>query len=317
MNPFLVNPPAKNVQHLVARFTAVAYILVVLWSLFGPSYLASKETEQTAPFVSTLRKEISQLPSRATVLVQPPWRTDVVDAILASGIVPKTTHVTTALSIPHGKDAPPTLILKDPAVVLSDGLTSRLNEPLSRSEFGIEVGLLGAKKEGPTGGNLFDLLAAASVEVVAADGQRTSCTYRVADQRHVCPGLPDWVYVGKHTQTSGKETRQCIWTHPVSGGHVYVRWNNLTLPQTLNWSHAIANSGLQAKDGAPVTATIRVNKKSIGQETRDNRSGFAKKTLRLPKAQKNAALEIDLTTAKDGARHYCWYLDLSAGGGKK
>lgn len=298
----------KTLQSHWARVLVALYAGVVALGFLGPVWTSYQEISSTQPFVSALEESLPQIDGTTKILVQPPWRQDVVTALQQSGLMPSGALATTAISMSHGQTASDVLILKDPAVPIPSSWVPRLRSPLRKSKSGIEIGFFGTHKEPTKAESIDDLLPQAQVEVVYPDGKTIPCIYRSSNRRHECPGQPDWLNVSLQTQTSGSQTRQCIWTHPISRGHIYIRWESIALTKSLEWTHAIANSGLRAKDGAPVTATLRVNGKSIGHATRDNRPGFAKKRFQLHAPLPKAKLEIDVSTPNDGARHYCWSL---------
>lgn len=306
----LVPKRRKTIQTRSALVLLGLFAMACLYSIAGPWFNQSREIKSTQPYVKTFENYADKLGSHTTVLIQPPWRQDVVAALQEKLGPSSGVNVTTALALQHRSKPGHVILLKDPAVVLSHGLKQHLSRPLKTSKYGVEVGFMGKRKKTKRRKGSTRVFSKADVSIVFADGREVRCDYNESARRYTCPGQEEWLYVGPHKQTSGNETRQCIWSHPVTNGHIYIRWKDIDLPKRFQWSHAIANSGLRKSDGAPVTARLSVNQRPIETLTRTNQTGFATHTINLDQRINNAQFEIDITTPNDGARHYCWMIDF-------
>lgn len=289
-----------------SQVALAALVLGLLVSAIHP-LLPRDGIEGTQPFVDALRAKAQELRAGDVVLVHPPWRHDVLDAIDAAGILPKGARATVALALPHGQAPGRVLVLTDPG---APPLPKARQRQLGTTERigGVSVGWLTSGTEGDAGADLGAQIANARVHVEKADGKRVTCTWDDARDRHVCRGLESWMYVGPTSLLVGGDPARCVWSHPITGGKVVIRFPGVRLGDELTFAHALADSAASSSQGAPVTAALFLDGKRLGSVTRSNRTGWSRKTFKLPEGERPDELRIEITTPNDGARHYCWTL---------
>jgi hypothetical protein len=280
------------------------FVLALVVSVVRPM-LSSRDIAKEK-LVDAVTAHASDLPRGGRVLVHPPWRQDAVDTIRAAGIFSRETSVTVALTVKHGEPPPPMLVVADAAHPLSamllkstrvisekDGVVVRATDPSRRSE-------------------AFDLstrLFEARVSVEKSDGSAVQCRFQAAAEKHDCSPLPSWNRVARETVTSGGTSRACIWAHPISGGTVKVALGDVRATGPLTFGHAIADSGLRSPNAQPVTASVLVDGVEKMRAARDNKPGFATRDVHWPDDGAPHTLEVRITTADDGARHYCFFIE--------
>lgn len=283
----------------------LALVIGLLVSLVEP-LLPDDGVLETAPFVDAVRAKAGELRAGDTVLVHPPWRHDVVDAIDEAGVLPRGASATVALALPHGQDPGRVLLVVDPGAPPLPRARRRQLGALERVG-AVEVGWL----DGARGDQALDLgaqIALAQVHVERADGSQVRCSYDDGRDRHVCRGLPDWMYVGPESVMVSGEPARCVWSHPITGGKVSVRFRAVRLGDALQFGHALSDGAAGAANGASVTAELFIDGERVGRAVRTNRRGWARQRFSVPSPGEAADVRLEITTANDGARHYCWTL---------
>jgi hypothetical protein len=291
-----------------ARLSRTALFLLVvglLVSLVQP-LLPRDGVSDPAVFVAAARARASELEPGDVVLIHPPWREDAVVALEEARLLPRGASATVALAPPHGQAPGRVLILVDEgAPPLPRSLRGRLSG--RQRGGGITSGWLRARDD-EGGLDLGARIALAQVHVERPDGTVVSCRFDGAKDRHLCPGLPDWMWVGPDSLlVSGSPTR-CVWSHPLSGGKVVVRFDDVTLKDEVRFAHALSDTAAAVSKGAPVTAALRLDDEPLGRAVRDNAPGMKEEVWRVPSPGRSTSLTLELTTPSDGARHYCWTL---------
>ncbi len=265
----------------------------------------------TAPFVEAVRSLRSELRAGDTVLIHPPWRHDVVRALQEAEVLPTGAKATVALALPHGADPGRVLVVVDPgAPPLPRARRRQLGELEQKGA--VEVAWLSASDDDDASAGATDLgaqVALARVHVEKPDGTRVTCRWDDGKGRHLCPGLPSWMYVGPESQMVGGDPARCVWSHPITGGKVVIRYDGVRLLDELVFRHALSDTAAGNANGAAVTAEIFVDGKSLARSVRSNRAGWARKSMATPRPGERAAVSIEITTPNDGARHYCWTLE--------
>lgn len=285
-----------------------ALALGLLGSLVTPLLTRDTVSDPQA-FVRALDSVRGELAPGATVLVQPPWRHDVLAALDEAGL-PSGTQVTVALARPHGAALPAGLVvLRDPGLPVPRALRRLLASARTSEVEGVEVSLVDPAAAAPAatrarGRLLDDELARARVSVEKSDGTVVECRYLAARDRHVCPGLPDWMWVGRREQASGGESRPCLWAHPTSGGTVRIRFPDVALGASLALSHSLSDHAVQT-GGDPVDTTVSLDGQPLGRARRSNAAGWTTQTFDVPRAGERGEVGLDVTVRSDGARHYC------------
>jgi hypothetical protein len=124
----------------------------------------------------------------------------------------------------------------------------------------------------------------------------------------LCPGLPEWMFVGDHEMPIGGAVQRCWWSHPTSNGVVRVRWPSVDLGKGAVFSHALSDPAAANPTGAPVTATIVVAGSAVARaSTTPGRAGFT--SVNVPPGGSDVELVVEVTTPDDGQRHYCFRLE--------
>lgn len=270
--------------------------------------------EDVAPFVSAVRAKAAELRAGDTVLVHPPWRHDVVTALEQAGLLPRGVKATVALGLAHGKDPGRVLVVADAGAPPLPRSRRRQLGVVERVA-GLEVAWLSGPGAAATSTSASDLgaqVALARVHVERSDGSLVKCTWDDDRARHTCLGLPEWMYVGAEAQMVAGHPTRCVWSHPITGGKVVIRYDGVRLRDKLHFAHALADTAAGKAGGAPVTAEVLVDGRSLGRSKRSNQAGFARKIFEVPSRGEPAALTLEITTPNDGARHYCWTLTTTS-----
>jgi hypothetical protein len=283
--------------------------LIVLFGLeiFMPLMCADRVVDARA-FANAALAVAPELQRGDALLIHPPWRHDALDAI--DEVAAKLPHgIKPTLVLPKGAGTRGrVVVLEDPAWPWPQTLKRLESLIVPRNAEGIRTHLLGpGAQKRPSEGPLSDAIHLAQVQVEKSDGQVVKCQWDASQNRHVCPGLQGWMYVGPHTQHSGGQSRPCLWAHPISGGKVKVAFAPRQYSGPLSFFHAVSDQAAQNRDGAEVTSTIHVDGEEVIRAVRTNRAGFATQRIPMP-TQKAVSVEVEITTPHDGSRHYCFDL---------
>ncbi len=254
-------------------------------------------------YVTALRT-LSPSP-RDTVVIQPPWRDDVLRAADEAGLP---FAVTLAVSKKSVEPLRNLIVVHDDAFPLPRAWR-RVAEPVSDHGPVRVVRLSQGRDAG--GPRLLSGIERAAVVVVDAAGQETACRWDAAQKKHTCAPHPDWVWVGEKDVTSGETSRRCFWSHPVSGGHVRTTFKGVDPAQTLSLGAAFQQSALRKRDGASVVVEATVGGTRVARIRHRNEAGFRTTALDLSAYKQPVDLVVDVTTADDGMRHFCFTLDVT------
>lgn len=310
----LEDSPPFHAKRMVAGITLLLFAGALLYSLY---FMVRSPQDDTPPqaYAQAFEKILPELKAGDRVLIHPPWREDVWSVLSSGGRIPAGVEVNSALSRPHGATLQRVWVLHDGSAPLPRSLRKRLHRSRRMSAGAVEILSFGDGADGAGGTQLLDsLLPKAEVQVVAADGKTTRCEYRPSQKRHICPGLPTWMYVGEHEVTAAGQKHSCLWNHPTSGGRVVTRFTQVELPAAFELSHALSDRAASLPDGADVEIEIRVDGEKIGKVTHPNRKGWQTDTLSLARRPATASskptrlgdVEVEVRTQKDGMRHFCW-----------
>jgi hypothetical protein len=289
------------------RWSVAAFSLLIVglvWSLVTPA-LSGDGVPGTEPWLAALDSATGDLQPGDTVLIHPPWRDDVLDAIEARGL-PAGARATIALALPHGQAPGRVLLLADPSAPLPRSRRAQLRGATVTRTAGVDVGWLGSAPTQTGDVDFGARIALAQVRVEKPDGSTVRCSWNNSRDRHVCQGLREWMYVGPDSRVISGRAEACTWTHPMTNGKVFIRWDGTPLPPTLELKHALSDQATGNKTGAPVTMTLRADGKQIARSVRTNARGFRTERVKVPEGA--SSLELEVTTPNDGARHYCWRL---------
>ena len=285
----------RGLPRALAIVLVLGFATVAILSFVHPFIVNKKPIK-----VSAYQKALSQSGATkdTTILVQPSSRDDVVRALTREH-----KNVRLALSLRY-QEKPRTqvIVLNDKRSPLSKTLKSLVKNKKRVGE--VDVLTLDVSNITPT---LDADIARAKVEVVRKDKSVVKCRFNTAKQKHICPGLPEWMHVGTRELESGGKTKVCLWAHPISEGIVRVRFAPTTLGESLKLTHGLKTR--VARNGSPVDAEIFVDEQSIGKATCAARPGFQSKTMRLKKSEKERRVKVEIKTKNDGARHYCFSVE--------
>ena len=112
--------------------------------------------------------------------------------------------------------------------------------------------------------------------------------------------------------TSGSERQSCIWGHPVKKGMLRISFPNPPTNSRLRFEHAPTNA-TRSDNKSPVKVAIFADQKKLKTLTRGNQVGFASSSFNLP-LPAYSRTRIEITAQKDGARHYCFNLEVEMEG---
>lgn len=307
----MAGPLPFDGKRWVASATLLVFLTSLLFSLFHMWHTPDDDTPPEH-YAEALRSVAADLQAGDRVLIQPPWREDVWQTISSSVRLPAGVEVNTALSLPHGAALHRVWVLHDQSTPLPRAFRRRRNEAQIKQVGDVEIIFFTSSAKSTTGRKSLDgLLSSAEVSVVDADGKETQCSYRANVKRHVCPGLPEWMYVGEYEVIADGESHGCIWNHPTSGGRVVTRFRQVELPQGFAISHALSDRAASMSGGAAVELRVRVDGREVANLSHANRKGWLTDAVRLEntpalRSSKLGDVEVEVQTTTDGMRHFCW-----------
>jgi hypothetical protein len=308
---------------LAALAFAVAFVVELLQPLRGDALVERfVAAAQVAARDAAVRAQPGDL-----VLVHPPWRDDVVDALRAAAVVPASLRVTEAFAPRHGEPLPAMVLVADEGWPLPAVLRRRLDAldvegividgvrvvrlPAARPASASSSSSPSSSSSLSTAAAGLDL-ARAQVHVTTGDGARVACPWTPSRRRHVCAGLPAWMTVGDDTLVIGGRRERCTWAHPITGGVVVVDFGAVPTPPA-GWQLSLALSDAAADNpaGAPVTATLAVDDDEAAVTVQRARGFFAAVVAHTALA---ARVQVRLATPDDGQRHVCFRLQPAPAG---
>lgn len=273
-----------------------------VWSyagtLISSSNVASKAYQQAFEAIK------QDMGPQDMVLIHPPWREDVVKIL--TDLPHSQWNVRTTLPTGHwamGK----IVLLKDrngPPLSRRILNMNRTSKTGISSEIDIQFLQIAHLDEHV---DFMKLLPTASVEVQSDKGKVTKCKWQNKTRRHICPGLPNWIYVGPHEMSSGNKTKTCIWSHPAKNGTLSISFPNPPIQKILEFEHALSSNAVRSQNKSPVTVDIYLDQNVLKKLSRNNRVGFQASKILTPLTTVKI-LELKIRAKKDGARHYCFNL---------
>jgi hypothetical protein len=316
---------------LAALAFAVAFVVELLQPLRGD---ATVERFVAAAQVASRDAAVRAQPGDL-VLVHPPWRDDVVDALRAAAVVPASMRVTEVFAPRHGEPLPAMVLVADEGWPLPAVLRRRIDTLDAQGVVlaGVRVVRLPAERPASASPSAASSspsspssspsspstiapagldLARAQVHVTTGDGTRVACPWTPSRRRHVCAGLPGWMTVGDDTLVIGGRRERCTWAHPITGGVVVVDFGAVPTPPA-GWQLSLALSDAAADNpaGAPVTATLVVDDDEAVVTVQRARGFHAAVVAEAPLA---ARVQVRLSTPDDGQRHVCFRLQPAPAG---
>lgn len=278
---------------------AVALVVVVVFGAAVARGVYAQFVDDDAPVADYVAAVAGvALTKGDTLLVHPPWRTDVVAALSAT-----TTTVTEAFAPKHGERWPPLVVVRDRGHVLPAVFATRPQQRLARVG-DVEVVRVGdARGSGADSANddAFDL---ASADVyVDVDGDRVPCPWVPAEQHHVCTGLPQWMKVGEETLTIAGKSERCIWAHPKTNATLVIDYGVVDVGAGVDVDVALSDVAADNRAGKGVDVDVRVGE-AVGRVSVGGKRGFVR--TRVAASAPEAPLSLRLTTTNDGQRHLCY-----------
>lgn len=289
---------------LVSAFAASLLVVLVV-----PICARDRETDPEA-FVRAMREPRARALLRAgdIVLVHPPWRDDVVRALRDEAPLPDGARVTAALAPRHGDPLPPLVVITDEGMPLPRALAHAIDETASVQVDRLRVfRLVSTAGKDDDARDLTMSLSEARVEVRTRGGESVLCPWDAIAQRHSCPGLPEWMYVGMQELSIDGKRERCVWAHPTTSGSVSIFWERAPLRREVLLDVALTDTAADNRDGAPVNVELRLDGSSVGAVTTvPGRRGFRSSPFPVPNV--NGSLELVVTAEDDGQRHACFRL---------
>jgi hypothetical protein len=276
---------------------AVALVVVVLFGAAVARGVYCEFVDDDAPaadYVAALAGVA--LSPRDTLLVHPPWRTDVVAALRST-----TATATEAFAPKHGERWPPLVLVRDRGHVLPAVFATRPQQRLAVSG-DVEVVRVGdARGSADAAHDAFDL-AGADV-FVDVDGDRVPCPWVPAEQHHVCTGLPQWMKVGEESLTIAGKSERCIWAHPKTGATLVIDYGVVDVGKGVDVDVALSDVAADNRAGKGVEVDVAVGD-AVGRVSVAGKRGFVR--TRVAASVPEARLTLRLTTPNDGQRHLCY-----------
>lgn len=260
-------------------------------------------------YVAALQTHRALVQPGDLVLVHPPWRDDVVDALDAAHVVDN--DVTEAFAPRHGDPWPSLVVVADHRWPLPRALRDRVNDVVSSGDVDV------FRVSGADNDNVAASLAGAHVSVVeggdvGADAAIVvDCAWSAAARRHVCGGLPEWMHVGEDTLTiSGKQER-CIWSHPRTDATLVIDYGRVDVKDRVHLDVALADAAADNASGAAVHASVFVDGAEASVDVHHDQ-GFHGADVVVGGAKRSAHVRLEFTTEHDGQRHTCYRLSTGA-----
>lgn len=160
--------------------------------------------------------------------------------------------------------------------------------------------------------DLTALLAAAEVLVVPTDGSEAyPCPWD--GERFNCPG-GDWLYVGPHVASFGGQSHRCIWSHPVQGATLRIRYPHIEGGDSVTGWFGLTDYAAGIRDMDRVHVEVRASNSSRRfavhrQRGRRELDWTMSRPLSGP-------LEIEISSPNAAVRHLCWDLQVVSKGGR-
>ncbi|MBI5493569.1 MAG: hypothetical protein HY904_01000 [Deltaproteobacteria bacterium] len=311
----LTTTPPASAAPRPAAWPAVVFALAVAWA--GAHRACTADGPVTDSRLDAVVEAVGQAAPQALVVVHPPWRTDVADALRARL---GARDVTLALPADALDGRRPVVAVRWPRAP-GPGALWRLRLDGERDADGVTVsfhaGALGgapapaAAAAAPSAGGgawaLPGALAAAVVQV--RGGREVDCNaWDAAAQRWNCPGMDEWNYVGLRTLPIAGRGRACLWAHPVTGATLSIRFPKVALGKALLVGHGLSDGAAGAQGGQPVDLAVTAGAAARALR-HPNVPGWAEDRVETPGGGMADVL-LEVTTPHDGARHFCVWLEV-------
>lgn len=252
---------------------------------------------------------------QAFILVHPPWRTDVEDA-LEQALPGRTVGLALPQELSDGRKpviavlwphAPDPGALRRFPVEKSleiDGVEVRFYAGASRSEPAAQPAV--TSESGPF--SLPGSLRTAQVSV-QWPGRRVDCNaWDPSGPRWVCPGMNEWNFVGMISLPVGGSMKRCLWAHPTTDAALSITFPSVGLGSALRLGHGLRDGAAGAEGAADLDVDVTAGsaRKRVHHE---NSPGW--RVDELPtEAGKVSDVTLSITTPHDGARHFCVMLEV-------
>lgn len=300
-----MTPRLRDVVVIVAFGVALLVTVVAPW--WGRDRL------EPAAVVAVVGAHAGLVQAGDTVIVHPPWRDDIVDALRTGVSLPRDVVVTEAFTRGHGEAWPAVVVVAEGVHPWPASLEAR------RLALGVDVvedrgvRLFRLPADAVKGG--IDL-GRATVHVEMADGGRVACPWDARMKRHVCKGLSPWMTVGDDVLQVGGRRETCTWSHPISGGRVVIDHGLVDVGGGVHLEAALSDAAVDNPTGAAVTYSLRLSSGATDEAqtlTVQRAKGFA--AVDVPGRPGTARLQVIVSTDDDGQRHTCHRLRVGKAGG--
>ncbi|MBK8012451.1 MAG: hypothetical protein IPK13_13960 [Deltaproteobacteria bacterium] len=136
---------------------------------------------------------------------------------------------------------------------------------------------------------------------------RSRCTAPRPEGGYGCPGEAGWLYAARTTQRIDGTNTRCVWNHPTTNGVVVLGLPPPVAPPAgrhlvLKLQAALTDEAVRTTpDGADVVTEVFQGGRALGRLVVTNRIGWVERELVV---QAGAAVELRVTTPRDGRRHH-------------
>ena len=293
-----------------------AFVLAVVITVVQP--WCGRDRLRAADVATIVSQHLSLIETGDLVLVHPPWRDDIVDAVRP--LLPPRQQVSEAFTRGHTDGWPALVVVAEGvqpwpasiearrievgATVIEDGGVRFFRLPAAAAKTTTTTAVP-AKSTAAAAvrGSLLDL-SSARVSVVDDKGLTRSCLWSAQRARHLCAGLPEWMHVGDEDLVIAGRRQRCTWAHPITGGRVVIEHADIDSSAGLRLRAALSDAAADNADGAAVTFTLDVGGAHRALTVQHAR-GFAEREIE-PTAR--GPLTLTVTTPNDGQRHVCFQL---------
>ncbi|MBI4816231.1 MAG: hypothetical protein HY791_08235 [Deltaproteobacteria bacterium] len=166
---------------------------------------------------------------------------------------------------------------------------------------------------------VFDLIAdlqKARMSVVR-DGHETACVQPRSEGGLGCAPEPEWLYLAPRSLELDGRTVSCVWAHPTTNGVIRIELPAIPAPPTgrklvLELEGGLTDEAATTPDGASVDATVSQGQARLGAILVPNARGIRRASIPI---SGDVPARIEVTTARDGRRHFCLNVRIAEGPG--
>lgn len=161
---------------------------------------------------------------------------------------------------------------------------------------------------------LFDLRSEISKTQIQMETpeQKLLCITPRPDGGFMCPGRPEWNYLGPTQLMVNGQPWPCVWAHPISGEQLTINLGAQRLGDTIEIESALSDDAVNTPQGAAVDVRIEIDGQPAGNLTHANQTGV--RVLKISTtANKLSTVKLYVTTNNDARRHFGLNLRLTTG----